>query len=206
MRLNSFKNQQGQSLLELIVAIGVVVGGILGILTLVIATIQAGKEGSNRIIAQNLAREGIEIVRSIRDGNAMDPDSLAWDDGLTGGLPGDTTAVLKVNLPNSIIPTSLDFTPNDFNSPAAQVKKSGIYYLQDTSSGTGINFYRMITLKAICRDSSSGNESLSSTNNGTTDCGTGTEEVGLQVISEVRWPSPNSTKSMVFEERIYNWR
>jgi hypothetical protein len=204
MSLNSFKNQKGQSLLELIVAIGVIVTGVLGTLTLVIATIQAGKEGSNRIIAQNLAREGIEIVRSIRDGNAMDPDSPVWDDGLTG----DTTAVPEVNLPTSITPTSLDFTPNNFSEVAyTRIKISDSRYLQDNGAvGTPIDFYRMITLKAICRDNISGNESMSGTNNGTTDCGAGTEKVGLQVISEVRWPSPSSPKTMVLEERIYNWR
>jgi Tfp pilus assembly protein PilV len=197
MRLNSFKSQQGQSLLELIVAIGVIVAGVLGTLTLIIATIQAGKEGSNRIIAQNLAREGIEIVRSIRDGNAMDPVSPVWDEGLTGG----TTATLVVNLPNNDTPTSLSFNHN-WSDDAAQIKQSGIHYLQGTAD-TAINFYRMIKLSAICR-ASGGIETIVSANTSGNDCPE--EEVGLQVISEVHWPNATGAKSMVLEERLYNWR
>ena len=88
----------GQSLLELIVALGVILAGVLGGLTLVISSITAARRTQQQIIAQNLAREGLELVRSVRDSNWLDPNYPtspdAWDRGLidTTPDPDDPTA------------------------------------------------------------------------------------------------------------------
>ena len=72
---------KGQSLLELIVAIGIILACTIATLTLVITSIQAGRKGSDKIIATNLAREGIEIVRNIRDSNWLSGNS--WNERLS---------------------------------------------------------------------------------------------------------------------------
>ena len=205
MKIKYKNNQNGQSLMELIVAIGVIVAGVLGILTLIIATILAGKEGSNRIIAINLAREGIEIVRSIRDGNSVDTAGSAWDDGLNGG----SNATPIINSPGSTTAVVLDFNHNFNAVNYTQVKiYNDNYYVQGPSAGgAGIYFFRRLDLQAICRNQNDlRDEKFTSFGNCTIEYGSNYDEVGLRVISRVRWPSYNSSKEMTLEERLYDWR
>lgn len=70
---------RGVGLLEAIVAIGVIVAGLIGVFTLVIGTSRSHRESLNRFIAVNLAREGIEVVRNIRDSNSLDSSRSPWD-------------------------------------------------------------------------------------------------------------------------------
>jgi len=99
----------GLSILETVLAIGIIMIALVGALTLIIATIYAGGNSINRFIAINLAREGIEVARQRRDTNwlkraAGEPDCngyengsplelnnpCEWDSGLTGRQAGNT--------------------------------------------------------------------------------------------------------------------
>lgn len=60
---------RGQGLLEVIIGIGVIIAGTVGSITLVSATLTAGRSTNNRVIAASLARESVEVVRNIRDSN-----------------------------------------------------------------------------------------------------------------------------------------
>jgi type II secretory pathway pseudopilin PulG len=64
-----FKKNSGQTLIETIVAIGLLTTGIIGGLSLAITAQGAAEDILNQIIATNLAREGVEVVRNIRDTN-----------------------------------------------------------------------------------------------------------------------------------------
>lgn len=83
-----------QSLLEAIIAIGVIMTATLSATTLTVTTITAGQTSEDKILAANLAREGVEIVRGIRDSNWMKTDqnivdgpaAVIWDDS---GVQGD---------------------------------------------------------------------------------------------------------------------
>ncbi|MBI4092880.1 MAG: hypothetical protein HY420_03065 [Candidatus Kerfeldbacteria bacterium] len=60
---------KGQGLLETVIGIGVIIAGTIGSVTLIAATVTAGRATNNKVIAASLAREGIEAVRNIRDAN-----------------------------------------------------------------------------------------------------------------------------------------
>lgn len=62
-------NQKGQGLLETIVAIGVITVGLVGVFTLVIGNSNRQRENRDRLVGINLAREGVEVVRNLRDSN-----------------------------------------------------------------------------------------------------------------------------------------
>jgi prepilin-type N-terminal cleavage/methylation domain-containing protein len=74
--------KQSFTLIEIIVAISVMTIGILGVYALVPKVIGITSANTNIFIAYQLAREGIEIVRNIRDTNWL--QGLAWNEGLTG--------------------------------------------------------------------------------------------------------------------------
>lgn len=76
-------NQKGFTLVESMIAVGLLVTGVVGVLTLVSRSIGFSGLAFNRLTAANLAQEGIEVVRNIRDTNWI--NGLAWDNGLADG-------------------------------------------------------------------------------------------------------------------------
>ncbi len=97
---------RGQGLLETIVALGVILAGTIGTISLLIATMNAGRASVNTEIATNLAREAVEVARNIRDSNWLkiqanedqvydlwaDPSTLGVQlAGTFDGLFNDTT-------------------------------------------------------------------------------------------------------------------
>ena len=79
-----FKQSKAFTLIEVLTAISVMAIGILGIYALVPRAIYVRAINTDRFRASQLAREGIEIVRNIRDSNWLNPE-LDWDDGLSDG-------------------------------------------------------------------------------------------------------------------------
>jgi len=77
------KNNFGLSLLEIVVAILVVTMGLVGVLPLITQNIQVEYINKNNLIASQLAQEGLELVRNIRDNNWLAGND--WDNGLTPG-------------------------------------------------------------------------------------------------------------------------
>ncbi len=74
---------RGQSLIETLVALSVMVIGIAGAVSLGIISIRAGQTSQLDVVAENLAREGIEAARSVRDANWR--EGQAWNAGLADG-------------------------------------------------------------------------------------------------------------------------
>ncbi len=76
----------GFTLIEAIVAIGVISVGFVG--ALVILSKSASQAGflRERIIASHLAAEGIEVIRNIRDTNWLKPSNPNWRTGLADTL------------------------------------------------------------------------------------------------------------------------
>ncbi|MFA5842925.1 MAG: hypothetical protein WC882_04660 [Candidatus Gracilibacteria bacterium] len=67
--LSLLRSQTAETLAEVIIALVVLAVGATGASTLIYVSISANAEGEQRIEAYNLAREGVEAVRNIRDTN-----------------------------------------------------------------------------------------------------------------------------------------
>lgn len=65
----NLKQNIGFSILEVIIAILIISIGMIGVLSLITQNIQAQDIGKNDLIASQLAQEGLELVRNIRDTN-----------------------------------------------------------------------------------------------------------------------------------------
>lgn len=70
----------GFSLIETLVAITVLIGAIVGPLTLASQGIKAASLFKNQLIASNLAQEGMELVHAKRDSNIL--DGKGWMDDI----------------------------------------------------------------------------------------------------------------------------
>lgn len=78
---------RGFSLIETLVAITVLIGAIVGPLTLASQGIKAASLFKNQLIASNLAQEGMELVHAKRDSNIL--RGMGWMDDITNICGGD---------------------------------------------------------------------------------------------------------------------
>ncbi|MDP3784959.1 MAG: hypothetical protein Q8R12_02680 [bacterium] len=78
---------KGFSLLETLVAVGILIGAVLGPLSLASSSINAASLAKNQIIAANLAAEAMEVARNKRDSNIF--QGVDWLSGFSSCLePG----------------------------------------------------------------------------------------------------------------------
>ncbi len=84
----AFKNRQGFTIIETMVAVFVIIAGVVGVYTLLQQTIASIRVASSKLTASYLAQEGVEVVRNIRDSNWIKQNTMPgalWDDGIMGG-------------------------------------------------------------------------------------------------------------------------
>lgn len=66
------RSQQGQSLVEIIVAVGVVILLVMGIVVATTTSLRSGQRGKDKGLAVKYAQEGIELVRDLRNQGWID--------------------------------------------------------------------------------------------------------------------------------------
>lgn len=213
----------GQGLLELIIAIGVIVVGLFSVWALFLANYSGERGAQEKILAANLAREGIELVKNMRDTNWLKIDAnetcgsadvlCPWDDGLL--VDGDSTAIVKSDFATGAL--TLDFSPADINSEATRlfVDSAGFYVHGVTDSSHSLSptiYRRLITLRNICCSDTTpdGGDGQCDDNNFSvladdSSCPTGEIKIGLEVESLVRWSTNNETKDIRVIDQLYNW-
>ena len=94
--------QKGFSLIEVVVSTTIFIVAMLGVTALISLNIANAALLRNRLIAANLAQEGIEIVRNIRDNNflASEDPPVLWNQNLTEGdwrVSWDSQSLLSGN-------------------------------------------------------------------------------------------------------------
>ncbi|OGY84440.1 MAG: hypothetical protein A3F54_00685 [Candidatus Kerfeldbacteria bacterium RIFCSPHIGHO2_12_FULL_48_17] len=213
MEYFSRKNQKGITLLETTIAVAIILTGVIAVITLLISTRRAGNISEQELVATNLAREGIEIVRQQRDSNWLAISSGAgagvteWDTGLTP--PGTNTKALAI-WDTTTNTWSLDFSAADFDQvcgdhACSAILQSGGKYIQSVTAANGSAtptvYQRLLTFKNICRTGSSESPMEA-------DCSTlpGSRKVGVEVEANVRVIGSNNTATYSTASALYNWK
>lgn len=184
-------------------AITVIITAISSSLALIQSSITASRIGGMQVVAANLAREGLEVVRGLRDTNWLQGKSFQV--GLTDGA-GNKSARPILDVAGG--GWSLSFAPTDLTAPNAAVYLSsdGVYRQADAQpGGTSISPYaRVLTMLHVCRDDGTGTERIV----GSTASCLGSETfAGLAVYSTVRWRGvAGQYQTLTAEERFYDWR
>lgn len=101
MPIANSKKRRGTALLESIIAIGVILTGVVGTLVLLNTSINLGRANQDRIVAQNLAREGLELAYSLRNSASM----RKVDDPTTNWYSYLQSEVLKSSDPDTYLST-----------------------------------------------------------------------------------------------------
>lgn len=134
-----FNKNKGFTLIEIIVAILVVTVGVLAAYVVTQKIVSYTHQISSRLTATYLAKDGIEIVRNIRDTNWLQGDN--WDEGL--GI-GDWEA--NYNEPN-LIDCSSPCDPSDSNNSPRFLQIGGGFY--NYGSGSNTKFKRRIKISDV---------------------------------------------------------
>lgn len=93
------KHPRGIALLEGVIAIGVIIAGVVGSLVLVNTSIRLGRANQDKIVAQNLAREGVELAYGLRNSGSL----RNVDDPLVDWSSYIFTKPLKANNPDEFL-------------------------------------------------------------------------------------------------------
>ncbi len=120
---------EGFGLIEVMASVAIITTGLVASLTLLQMLTRATGESGARIVAQNLAREGIELVRHVRDTNWLETEYSAlppeeWDRGVDGMGPAasrDLTMLLDfaiLNAPTSDLNHANYYNADDFTDSA----------------------------------------------------------------------------------------
>lgn len=212
-----FHQAKGVTLLETVIAIGVILIGVVAMITLIIGSVRAGEATKQEVIGLNLAREGLEVVRGVRDDNwlkAEDGDALTnWDSGLTD--PGGDTTLIAFFTPQTNM-WKLSFLPDTFtdvcgNHLCTQLFLENGAYVQTagntTSAQTETPYYRLMEIQSLCRNVQNVEAPEQTLADGVTICPSGSKKVGALITSRVRYGNASGNGAeYVLSGKIYNWK
>ena len=173
---NLRKKEQGFTILEVAVSLFIISMGVLGAMALVDQTIRVKEVNKNKVIAGQLAQEGVEIVRSIRDNNWLDEDD--WHDGIING------GAYTVHYNGGVVDT--DVSGLSASTTKLYLDPDGYYRHYDSpGSATSTIFRRIIKVDSSFDPSTSASTS---------------------VESVVQWQERGTKHEYTAETVLYNWR
>ncbi len=224
-----FRQQRGQGLLELIIAVGVISVGLFGVWGLFLSNYTAQREAQARIIGANLAREGAELVKNIRDSNwllgaenvpcvysggSSAPDPCRWYSGLLGDGRAriiNPFSILDAQSDNVGRALELDFGVGDIGDEGARLyRDENDFYSHEMGSSTV--YRRIIETRALCCTAGVANslqcaDASYETKELGQQCTTpGQLLIGINVRSHVRWEFNGAERNLTIEDQLFNWK
>lgn len=212
---NNNHHIKGQGLLEVIVAIGIITASTVTTVALIINTMIVSNISQQQIIAINLAREGVEIVREIRDTNWLQVDAgipnARWNAGLAEEDNKDYTAIPTFSQETGL--WSVNFTADGFTNEATTlwIDNNGFYnQFQDSVPGSYNilrQYQRLLTLLPICRDSDE-NEEIAPDGQNCDYFGNPGDfiQVGVEVHSNVQWTEHGKIHTTQLVDTLFDWK
>ncbi|OHA08153.1 MAG: hypothetical protein A3B37_03805 [Candidatus Sungbacteria bacterium RIFCSPLOWO2_01_FULL_59_16] len=186
------QERTGFTLVETVVALAVITGALVGPFLLSSRSIFNARYAKSRLIAANLAQEGIEIIRSYRDNNVL--AEVPWDTGLAEG--DYRIDVICVGNPCSSDATR---APNfqscsvvNCNDPIRFDAATGLYSYDSAGLPTG--FQRTVTIDRQLLNMAE-----------RFDPGVAAAQQ-MFVKSAVTWTDGRVSRTMQVEEILYDWR
>src|SRR3989338_926864 len=135
---------EGFTLLEVVIAMGLIMTSMVAIFGMAVYNLKAAESSRDQFLAGQLAQEGVEIVRSIRDSNwlANPDDNDAWLDGLVGDFrvqsfgPQGGAVVLAASDQTPLMINGDGYYNYDTGNNTAYFRKVNVVDLGDTARVT----------------------------------------------------------------------
>ncbi|MCX6790870.1 MAG: prepilin-type N-terminal cleavage/methylation domain-containing protein [Candidatus Gribaldobacteria bacterium] len=185
--------QKGFTLIETTIAIMVIMIGVVGVYGIIPRVVKMAQMSSDRFIAAQLAKEGVELVRNFRDYYSLSNSVSAWDDLMAFLLPCIGTP--GVNLAVSTGGCEIDYNdttgslPSTFGASGNSLGLNGSNFYEYDNLVKTSKFKRRIIVNALKPQGA--------------DMGSAPADDLLDITVEVTWDINNRLK--VFEQ-LYNWK
>ena len=183
---NNLLSSSGFTIIEVMIATVIITIGLIGALTLSLASMKFGKISINRVIAANLAQEGIEVIRAMRDDIWLSGDDNPWDNSPFNIAGGSEDGIVFWNTLSDS--WEWDSTNSGYWSGAKFYLDAQGRYIQYgslPSSGTPTNFWRNIII--YDNPDADGNPRR-------------------RVIVKVKWQEADKFSETQIENWLYNWK
>ncbi|PLX27382.1 hypothetical protein C0583_03650 [Candidatus Parcubacteria bacterium] len=179
MKKSLLKNNQGFTLIELLVSFIIITSSVLGIFSLIIQNIQVQKINKDQLIASQLAQEGLELVRNIRDYNWLHDDIYDTWYGITGGSSVEFSIIdYNDSAEAGVTPVT------GISDPQTRLYKNANGFYTHDVTGTATQFSRVIKIEY--------------------DDITSPEQI--MVESNVQWEINGKTYNYIADTILYDWR
>jgi prepilin-type N-terminal cleavage/methylation domain-containing protein len=185
----------GFTLLETMVALTVILAAVVGPVSLITRGLLSFSISKNKVIAANLAQEGIELVRLVRENNiACDvlngPAVWQWNRDPEGGTIRRLKAGVDIGSFASVACGGATLRIPKLSASCSGPLSFGDDGTYGYRSGPATSFRRCVDIRVPPdgRDA---------------DIPAGDQ---MDVISTVTWQERGGERSMVLRERLYNWR
>ncbi|MBT4349209.1 prepilin-type N-terminal cleavage/methylation domain-containing protein [bacterium] len=208
-------NKQGFTLLEVLLALSVLSVGIMAAFTLSLANLNTARDNYQRIRAANLAREGLELARNVRDTNWLKIEAnedcepliqCTWDYSLWRDDSGTMYTTSTIAYDADPIFRNMDIV-NCFVTGTCRLYEDDNGFYNHDSGGSPTNMARLINVQAICfYDVSDGLVITEDDPDCSELTGESGNQVGLLVTSTVYWEHGNQSHQIEVTEELYNWR
>lgn len=170
-------NKKGLTLLETTIALGILMIGILASLTLMLSSFKYIQSTEDEIVVVNLAREGIEIVRSIRNNGNINIFSGDYDNESYFVDSQSNSSLSTDNILNSV-------ELADCDNCRLYLSSTGRYSHPSSTAGyTATAFKRIITIQPV---TDSPYEKI--------------------IISSVSWQTKDRVSTFSLETRLTDWQ
>ncbi len=178
--------QAGFTLIETLAAISLITIAIIAPMALTVQSLEGAYYARDQITASNLAQEGIEAVRSIRDGNIL-ATARGTATPLFNGIPLPPTYPAFTIDAHTIPAALVGCNSNPCSVSASTLETNGQLYGYGGSGWTPTNFQRSASASVVWSDS-------------------GGNAQEIQVIVTVSWQTAAyKTQSVTLSENLYNW-
>lgn len=203
--------QRGQTLVEVIIAVGILLAGIVGLITLSFASLSADQISSRKIVAMNLAREGIEVLRNVRDSNwlagrtddcSQTPTDYT-DDVWYGVTPiGNECVATEIPVITAFEPRTQVWTTMWALAPrrALYFTSENIYLQPNPFDGSPASIYRR-HLRLVPHDNTQPGNTCAIASGGK--CARITY---YQIFAEVEYKLGSKTHSVEIVTELHNWK
>lgn len=197
--------------MEGIIAIAVIVVGVVAALVLTLAAFSSSVESEDQVKAVNFAREGLEVVRNIRDTNWLAQEE--FDYNLKNPSSGLLYNNLIVNFDDTYQWTVEGVDTGGYADPyncagathSCQLFSSANGYYSHSALGEPTKFYRVLQQNYICRNQFNGLDLYVEPNG--EECASGASyRVGIEVLSKVVWKEAGQGREIVLEDHLFDWR
>lgn len=189
-------SERGFTLTETIVALAIIIAAAVGPVYLVTRGLLNFSSAKNKLTAANLAQEGIELVRAVRDNNIIcdqqnGPPSWDWNRDPDGGNLTNTTREPDVSQTVVISCGASSITtprlPIYIGQSLRRNSATGIYgYVGDIVT----SFTRKVDIRVPAQNPDAGIPSSEQ----------------MDIVSTVEWKEGVTAKSVILRERLYNWK